>query len=129
MKTRKTRWAKGFTLLEMMLVVVIIGLLAAVAVYNIAGQGTKARAGRTKASLGIIKQALSSYFTEKGSYPPQIAIMVPEYLDSVPKDGWKRDFVYFAPSQEPGRPYTLMSLGEDSAVGTADDISIWTMDQ
>jgi general secretion pathway protein G len=120
--------AHGFTLLEMMLVVVIIGLLAAVAVFNVVGMGKKARVGATKASLGNIANFLAAYHTDNGAYPPTLAILVPTYTQKLAKDGWKHDFVYFPASTDPGRAYSLFSMGEDGIAGNADDINYWTMD-
>lgn len=122
------RAGAGFTLLEMMLVVVIIGLLASVAVWNIANQGKKARTGTTKSSLSTISSILTAYHTDNGSYPPTLNALVTAYMEKMPRDAWKHDFVYFPASQEVGRAYTLFSMGQDGQPGTADDINFWTME-
>lgn len=118
---------RGFTLLEMMLVVLIIGMLAAAVAWNFAGQGDKARIGTTKANLRTLQQMVVNYQLEKGQFPQTLQALVPEYTDKIAKDGWKRDFVYYAPSPD-GRPYALFSMGGDGTTGGADDISVWTMD-
>ena len=120
--------ARGFTLLEMMLVVLIIGMLAAAVAWNFAGQGTKARVNSTKGSLRTLQQMVVNYQVEKGQYPATLQALVPEYTDKIGKDGWKRDFIYYTPSPD-GRPFALFSQGEDGVTGGTDDINVWTMDE
>lgn len=67
MKTKGTM--SGFTLLEIMVVVAIIGLLAAVIVPNVIGQGEGAKVDLTKANMGKIVQQLDLYKFNNGSYP------------------------------------------------------------
>ncbi len=129
MKTCTTLAARrGFTLLEMMLVVLIIGMLAAAVAWNFAGQGDKARTGTTKANLKTLQQMVVNYQLEKGQYPATLQALIPEFTDKIPKDGWKRDFIYYTPSPD-GRPFALFSNGADGSTGGADDISVWTMDE
>lgn len=118
---------RGFTLLEMMLVVLIIGMLAAAVAWNFAGQGDKARTGITKSNLKTLQQMVVNFQLEKGQYPQSLQALIPEFTDKISKDGWKRDFIYYAPSPD-GRPYALFSQGPDGSTGGADDISVWTMD-
>lgn len=126
-RTQIARRAAAFTLLEMMLVVVIIGVLASVAVYAIGSRGTAAKVGATKASMTTVQGAVLQYHLEKSAYPPTIDALVPNYLPKKPKDGWKRDFQYMTPSPS-GQPYDIVSYGEDGVPGGTDDISVWTMD-
>lgn len=119
---------RGFTLLEMMLVVLIIGMLAAAVAWNFAGQGDKARTSTTKGNLATLKQMIVNYQLEKGQYPATLQALVPEFADKIAKDGWKRDFVYYTPAAD-GRPFALISQGADGQTGSADDINVWTMDE
>lgn len=128
-KSIRRKLARGFTLLEMMLVVLIIGLLMAVAVMNFAGQGRVARERTTKASLGQLKTAISTYYLTNGSYPLSLQTMVPNPLERVSKDAWREEFVYVPQSADPTKPYMLYSKGEDKQQGTQDDISVWNIDE
>lgn len=119
---------RGFTLLEMMLVVLIIGMLAAAVAWNFAGQGDKARVSTTKGNLATLKQMIVNYQLEKGQYPATLQALVPEFADKISKDGWKRDFVYYTPAAD-GRPFALISQGADGQTGSPDDINVWTMDE
>src|ERR1035437_7112670 len=68
MKTLRTK--KGFTLIELMIVVAIIGILAAIAIPQFANLVSKSQEGRTKANLGTIRSALSIYYGDlEGWYP------------------------------------------------------------
>lgn len=123
------RRARGFTLLEMMLVVVIIGLLVSVAVINLAGQSTKAREGTTAQSLKTIQTGVNLYFTNTGSYPPNLQVLIPNIMPKIAKDAWRQDFVYYPTPTDANRPYVLFSMGQDQLSNTADDINVWTVDE
>ena len=123
---------RAFSLLEMMLVVVIIGLLAGVVVFQFAGQGDKARISTTKTKMKSVMQAIDSYIIENGTVPPSIETLTTgttPYLKALPKDAWRNDFVYYAESNVPGRRYTLISLGPDGFEGSEDDIDAWVVEQ
>jgi len=88
---RKTE--KGFTLIELMIVVAIIGILAAIAIPRFADLIRKSKEGATKGNLGAIRSALSIYYGEnEGRYPgaavdgagTTISGLTPTYLDAMP---------------------------------------------
>ncbi|MEQ3724098.1 type II secretion system major pseudopilin GspG [Alcanivorax sp.] len=123
------RAMSGFTLLEIMVVVAIIGLLAAVIVPNVIGQGEAAKVDLTKANMGKIVQQLDLYKFNNGSYPtseeglnglverPNSARKWPDggYLPKVPLDAWNNDYVYISPGVE--GPFDLLSMGADGVEG------------
>jgi general secretion pathway protein G len=123
------RAMSGFTLLEIMVVVAIIGLLAAVIVPNVIGQGEAAKVDLTKANMGKIVQQLDLYKFNNGSYPtseeglnglverPNSARKWPDggYLPKVPQDAWNNDYVYISPGVD--GPFDLLSMGADGVEG------------
>lgn len=123
--------ARAFSMLELTFVLVVIGVLLAVAAFNFGTFTTKAKVRATKATMSIIKQSIQMYNGENSAYPSSLAVLSPAYIDpnNPLKDGWKRDF-YFEPNpSDPNRPYTLRSSGEDGISPSADDIDVWTMNQ
>lgn len=126
-KSTRRRLVPAFTLLEMMLVVVIIGLLVGVAVINLAGQSKIAREGTTRDTLKTVQGAVDHYYSTNGQYPASIAVLVPSILQKEPKDAWKHPLVYYPTPSDTTHPYVLFSSGEDGQPTTQDDINAWTI--
>jgi len=132
----------GFTLVEIMLVVVIIGILLATVIPTLSGKAEKARIVATKQQMEAIKSSLQMYEMNVGSFPTteqglMALVECPSdveeemwgdrpYLESVPKDGWKRNFVYVCPPEH-HHDYDLSSQGK-SVEDEADDIVNWRRD-
>ncbi|WP_068503536.1 type II secretion system major pseudopilin GspG, partial [Oleiphilus sp. HI0067] len=132
----------GFTLIEIMVVMVILGLLVAVVAPNILGRGEEARIGVAKTQLRNVSSALDLYKLDNFNYPSTeqgLEALVnkpsgsPEpknwskdgYLPSVPKDPWGVEYQYVSPGSE--GPYDLYSFGADQregGEGDAADISV-----
>lgn len=119
----------AFSLLELTLVLLIIGLLSAVAAVSFAGAGERARVKTTKATMSQYKQQLRIYATEKTSYPTTLNELVPNFIEpdnsgNAPLDGWKRQFYY---QLTPGgaHEFDLISAGKDGEFETDDDINLW----
>ncbi len=122
----------GFTLVEIMAVIIIIGLLAAIVSVNFLGQTDKARVTTTKANLKMLHNAVAQFKMDTGRYPTAeegLAVLIEPptdvkgyqpggYLDStaVPKDAWGNDFIYVA-YPETGKPYVIVSYGADGQEG------------
>jgi general secretion pathway protein G len=122
--------AQGFTLIELMVVMVIIGLLAATVAPKIFGRVDKARQQDAQAQIELLGQALDLYRLEKHKYPT-----TDEGLESIraylkkdlPKDPWGNNYVYQSPGKE-GRSYDLISYGADKTEGGEEndmDIVSW----
>jgi general secretion pathway protein G len=127
----RVRSGRGFSLIELTLVVVILGVLMAVVAVNVLGQGEKAKKRATEVSMNTIQSQLDAYHLEYSAYPPALVTLqqVDGFLgkNKSIKDGWKRDFLYRAPGSS-GMPYDLISMG-GNIDDPGDDINIWTMDQ
>ncbi len=113
--TRQAR--EGFTLIEILLVVVIIGILAAVAVPKFSGRIGQSKVSACKSSLTSISLALDMYEVDHGSYPSSLNELIsgsgPEwhgpYLKrGIPKDPWGNAFIYSAQQNN----FTLKSSGD-----------------
>ena len=120
----------GFSLLEIMLVVAILGILMGAVAWNLAGSAAKARVSTTKITMRTLKGALTTYSVEQSAYPPTLQPLVLQKVieEKSVKDGWGRDY-YYSPQGLNGNPFMLISLGEDGQPGTADDIDVWTLDK
>lgn len=125
------RSQSGFTLIEIMVVIVILAILAGLVVPNIVGQSDKARIKTTEITLSSISNVLDQYRADNGRYPTTAqgldALTTPpaeakNYPDGgyikgdYPTDGWENELQYVSPGSE-GRPYDLFSLGADGQQG------------
>ena len=123
--------ASGFTLIEVMVVIVILGVLAALIVPNVMGRGEKAKVDTTKIALKSVAGALDQYKLDNSRYPsmqdggldalvhkPASAKnWLPDgYLKAYPKDSWENDLQYVIPGAE-GRKFDLYSFGADGKEG------------
>jgi general secretion pathway protein G len=122
----------GFTMVELMAVLIILGLLAAVVVRNFVGQTDKARVTTTKANLRQLQLAVNQFKMDTSRLPTEeegLKALIEQptdvqnwqpdgYLDttSIPKDGWGNDFIYQL-YPESGKPFVIKSLGADGEVG------------
>lgn len=131
--TRARRGTRpGFSLLEITLVLVIIGMLMAVAAVNLLGGAERARKRTTTISMKTIQTSIKDYqLNHAGSPPSSLSVLVTEkYLeDSALKDAWDQPFYYSVAATSQDQPYQLISNGPDKTPGTEDDMSVWTLDQ
>ena len=131
----------GFTLIEIMVVMVIIGLLMALVGPNLIGRSEKAKVQAAAMQIERLGTVLDTFRLDVGRYPTtqeglQVLVQRPMGVDrwdgpylnkGVPKDPWDRPYIYRSPG-EAGRPYDLYSLGADGAPGGTDnnrDITSW----
>ncbi|MBS3977004.1 MAG: prepilin-type N-terminal cleavage/methylation domain-containing protein [Syntrophomonadaceae bacterium] len=118
----RSRNQKGFTLVELMVVVVILGILAALVVPTLSGQIDRARINRTVADMKTIQNALQLHFAENSAYPAALTALGPQGITTVPTDAWGEAFIYTPTGTPRLNAYTLTSHGPDEVSGGGDDI-------
>ena len=144
-RTRTKRGQEGFTLIELMVVIVILGILAGLIVPRIMDQPDQARVVKTKMTMESIGTALKQFRIENGFYPtteqglsalveaPTVG-RIPKnfpkggYLSKAPKDAWNQEFIYLSPGEH--GDYDIVSLGGDGKEGGEGpdaDIKSWEL--
>lgn len=122
----------------MLLVLVILGVLAAIVYPKVAGRGEQARQTATQSQIAAFKTALDSFEVDNGYYPkgrnglldliqkPRDAVnWRGPYLESIPKDPWGNEYLYENPGKHNPSSYDIMSVGPDGRANTEDDIGNW----
>jgi general secretion pathway protein G len=128
---REARLARGMTLIEILVVLVLIGVVLGIVGGNFIGKGEKAKADAARIEINQIAQTLDLYKLEIGRYPTtqeglQALISAPAGVanwngpywkrSTVPKDPWGNEYKYSSPAQN-GAPYEITSLGADGKEG------------
>ena len=126
----------GFTLIEVLLVVVIIGILVGVAVPRLGGRVRQSQVAAAKAGVENIGTALRLYELDMGQFPSSLSGLIQNpgggagnwrgpYLEKgMPKDPWGNDYSYSSPGSHNPQSYDLKSLGPDG-VESGDDVTNW----
>lgn len=139
---------RGFTLIELMVVIVILGILAGLIVPRIMGRPEEARRMKARVQLESIETALKLYKLDNGHYPtteqglqalveaPAVGQLARKWRDGgylekgrVPQDPWENDYVYLSPGVH--GDYDLSSYGADGEPGGEGDdadINSWELD-
>jgi general secretion pathway protein G len=142
MKKRENK--HGFTLIELMLVMVILAVLAAVVVPKFTKRSQQAKETAAKTDIANLEIALDAFEIDTGRYPTNsegISALIrspanveddwkgPYLKRGIPKDPWGTEYMYKQPGQYNEFGYDLYSYGPDGISGTEDDIKNWTEDQ
>ncbi|MDQ3140528.1 MAG: type II secretion system major pseudopilin GspG [Pseudomonadota bacterium] len=117
---KRRKQEDGFTLVELMVVIVIIGLLATVVVINVLPAQDTARARKAEADVALLEQAAEMYRLSKLNYPATgdgLQALVSEgFIKRLPEDPWGNPYNYAAPGGE-GRSFDVYSYGADGSEG------------
>jgi general secretion pathway protein G len=139
-KRRNVSRRGGFSLIELLLVLVILAILAAVVVPKFTGRSEQAKEAAAKTDIAQMETALDAFEIDAGRYPAQDeglgALMVqpqnvtkwrgPYLKREVNKDPWDQPYVYRFPGQHNPTSYDLFSMGKDQREGGGDDVTNWT---
>ncbi|MCP3925977.1 MAG: type II secretion system major pseudopilin GspG [Desulfobacterales bacterium] len=139
---------KGFSIIELMVVVVIIGILATTILPKIIGKSDEARVAKVKADIKSLETALDMYKLDNGMYPdteqglnalvqlPETGVLPKKWNKSgyltkpvIPNDAWDNKYIYISPGTK--GDYDLMSYGADKMQGGEDfnkDITNWDVE-
>jgi general secretion pathway protein G len=134
--------SQGFSLLELMVVIVIIGILASMIVPNIMGSQERANVQKAVSDITALEGSLSLYKMDNYDYPSteqglealvEQTDIEPEprrfpeggYIKRLPQDPWGNDYVLLNPGEQ-GR-FDVFSAGPDREPGTEDDIGNWNL--
>jgi general secretion pathway protein G len=143
------RGAAGFTFIEIMVVVAILAILAALVVPRIMGRTDDAKRTAAKVQIRNIEGALQLYKLDNGVYPtteqglkaliekPSVGVVPKKwklggYLPKLPEDPWGNPYKYLSPAPAQKGDYEIMSLGTDGEVGGEGvnaDITNWNLDR
>ena len=139
-RDKRKRGSAGFTLVEIMIVVVILGLLATLVTINAPAMIHRNRVKITIRNIELLQHAIDMFYSEMGSYPKALSDLVSakdsdgielKIIKKVPKDPWGNDFVFIVPGRG-GEEYSISSLGADGQAGGEDknkDINSWELGQ
>jgi general secretion pathway protein G len=132
MKRQRIKMGKGFTMVELMAILIIIGLLATLVVTKVADKIDQARVTTTKANLKALHSAINQFKMDTGRFPTEdeglkalieqpsdvITYAPGGYLETteIPKDAWGRDYIYEL-NPESGKPFVIKSYGADGEEG------------
>jgi general secretion pathway protein G len=123
----ESRAEAGFTLVEIMVVVVILGLLATLVVQNVMGASDTAREKKALSDVRSIADAVRHYHVMHGKLPDSLEVLAEKdergrsEIEELPKDPWEHDYIL----RQGDRPneFEVISMGPDGSENTPDDIS------
>ncbi|MEM9353466.1 MAG: type II secretion system major pseudopilin GspG [Planctomycetota bacterium] len=137
-RKRNTRRG-GFTLIEVMLVLIILVIIGSLAVNTFSGAQEAANIRAARAQVGLVRSAIDRYRLDMNKYPSQLQDLWEEpsdkaqaelwlsgpYIDKMKPDPWGNEYQYAAEGKKNADKYDFWSNGPDGKDGTEDDIGNW----
>jgi general secretion pathway protein G len=135
--SKRANQRRAFTLVELLLVLTILAILAAIVLPKLTGQGERARVKAAITQISAFGTALDLFEVENGHYPkgknglndlmvqPRDTQNWHQYMESIPLDPWQHPYIYEFPGRHRPNSYDLSSMGPDGRPGTDDDITNW----
>jgi general secretion pathway protein G len=118
--TQRKRPARGMTLIEIMVVLVILGLIAGAIGFNVFNQLKDAQVRAATLDLRAISNGVDLYHVETGQWPDSLQQLVPKFVKDLHKDPWGNDYAFV----RTGEGYDVYSYGPDKTQGGNDDITV-----
>lgn len=120
----------GFTLIEILVVIVILGVLGAIAVPRFFGQIDKAQITKAKQDIKTLQSALDIYRLDNNFYPSNsegLEVLVGNYINKLPVDPWGKPYIYLNPGlHQDVDIYTLGKDGTQGGLGVDADVGNWS---
>jgi general secretion pathway protein G len=119
----------GFTLLELILVTVIIGILAGMVTLQLVGRQKEAAIQAAKGDISTFETAVDLFALDHNdNYPRSLQELSPKYIKRLNTDPWQAAYQYVQPGKHNRGSYDVFSTGPDGQPGTEDDVTNWQVD-
>lgn len=133
-RRRPHRPVRGFSLLEIMVVLVLIGMVVSLITVNVMGRLDQGKIDTARSQAYELAKSVDIYKLQTGSWPStgqglQVLVTPPKgkpIIDQLPKDPWNNDYTLIVPGQKNPNKFDIRSKGPDAQEGTEDDVGNWT---
>ncbi len=134
---RERDYARGMTLIEIMVVIIILAMLATLVTVAVVPQLEQAKVDTARLQIRNFMSALEMYRIKVNKYPTtseglESLVNPPNnlkpFLNEIPKDPWSKDYVYVSPGSHGKLGFDISSAGPDGIEGNEDDVNSWALE-